>query len=178
MKTCYFPVTLSSFKNLKTSWVQFSGGQHHTVCLDADGKTWQAALVCSRTVSANCFYVHILMRTLLLCLSFLKHTFYCAVFAREGVQPWQSRLRSSWTWTGGWRKKWANAGVEPWDQQQCGVWSVCQLRRDQRGWGGEQRLLTSTGYTHMHTRMRLSLLSTAMLFFLVTWLLDYYYYHY
>lgn len=37
-KTCFFPVKLACFKNSTTSWVEFSGGQHHTVCLDAEGK--------------------------------------------------------------------------------------------------------------------------------------------
>lgn len=35
--TRFFPVTLTCFKNSTTSWVEFSGGQHHTVCRDAEG---------------------------------------------------------------------------------------------------------------------------------------------
>lgn len=35
---CFFPVKLACFKNSTTSWVGFSGGQHHTVCLDAEGR--------------------------------------------------------------------------------------------------------------------------------------------
>lgn len=34
IKTCFAPVKLSCFKN---SWVDFSGGQHHTLCLDGNG---------------------------------------------------------------------------------------------------------------------------------------------
>lgn len=37
-KACFFPVKLACFKNSTTSWVEFSGGQHHTVCLDDKGK--------------------------------------------------------------------------------------------------------------------------------------------
>lgn len=37
---CFAPVKLTSFKNSTTSWVDFSGGQHHTVCLDAEGKVY------------------------------------------------------------------------------------------------------------------------------------------
>lgn len=38
IKTCYFPVALSCFTGF--SWAQFSGGQHHTVCLDSEGKVY------------------------------------------------------------------------------------------------------------------------------------------
>ncbi|KAJ8289294.1 hypothetical protein COCON_G00019530 [Conger conger] len=38
--TYFAPVKLTSFRNSTTSWVSFSGGQHHTVCLDAEGKVY------------------------------------------------------------------------------------------------------------------------------------------
>ncbi|KAJ8340880.1 hypothetical protein SKAU_G00331710 [Synaphobranchus kaupii] len=38
--TCFAPVKLTSFKNSTTSWVSFSGGQHHTVCLDSEGRVY------------------------------------------------------------------------------------------------------------------------------------------
>lgn len=37
-KMCFVPVKLTCFKNSTTAWVDFSGGQHHTLCLDAEGK--------------------------------------------------------------------------------------------------------------------------------------------
>lgn len=38
---CYFPVRVKCFKNSSTtSWVDFSGGQHHTVCLDSEGQVY------------------------------------------------------------------------------------------------------------------------------------------
>lgn len=37
IKTSFFPAKLVCFKNSTTSWVEFSGGQHHTVCMDAEG---------------------------------------------------------------------------------------------------------------------------------------------
>ncbi|XP_054637749.1 regulator of chromosome condensation [Dunckerocampus dactyliophorus] len=37
---CFVPVKLSSFKNSTTAWVDFSGGQHHTVCLDSEGQVY------------------------------------------------------------------------------------------------------------------------------------------
>ncbi|XP_072316882.1 regulator of chromosome condensation [Eucyclogobius newberryi] len=39
-KMCYVPVKLTCFKNSTTSWVGFAGGQHHTVCLDAEGQVY------------------------------------------------------------------------------------------------------------------------------------------
>uniref|UniRef100_A0A672ZNV8 RCC1-like domain-containing protein n=1 Tax=Sphaeramia orbicularis TaxID=375764 RepID=A0A672ZNV8_9TELE len=39
-KMCFTPVKLTCFKNSSTSWVDFSGGQHHTVCLDAEGQVY------------------------------------------------------------------------------------------------------------------------------------------
>ncbi|XP_057689269.1 regulator of chromosome condensation [Corythoichthys intestinalis] len=39
-KMCFVPVKLTSFKNSTTSWVDFSGGQHHTVCLDSAGQVY------------------------------------------------------------------------------------------------------------------------------------------
>ncbi|TKS81872.1 Regulator of chromosome condensation [Collichthys lucidus] len=39
-KMCFFPVKLTCFKNSTTSWVDFSGGQHHTLCLDAEGQVY------------------------------------------------------------------------------------------------------------------------------------------
>ncbi|XP_070823514.1 regulator of chromosome condensation [Chaetodon trifascialis] len=39
-RICFFPVKLTCFKNSTTSWVDFSGGQHHTVCLDAQGQVY------------------------------------------------------------------------------------------------------------------------------------------
>ncbi|XP_028326587.1 regulator of chromosome condensation [Gouania willdenowi] len=38
--TCFIPVKLTCFKNSTTSWVDFSGGQHHTLCLDAEGQVY------------------------------------------------------------------------------------------------------------------------------------------
>uniref|UniRef100_A0A8C5P850 Regulator of chromosome condensation 1 n=1 Tax=Leptobrachium leishanense TaxID=445787 RepID=A0A8C5P850_9ANUR len=38
--TCYAPQNLTAFKNSTKSWVGFSGGQHHTVCVDSDGKAY------------------------------------------------------------------------------------------------------------------------------------------
>ncbi|KAK9513559.1 hypothetical protein VZT92_027085 [Zoarces viviparus] len=39
-KMCFVPVKLSCFKNSTTYWVSFSGGQHHTLCLDAEGQVY------------------------------------------------------------------------------------------------------------------------------------------
>ncbi|XP_049440806.1 regulator of chromosome condensation [Epinephelus fuscoguttatus] len=39
-KMCFTPVKLTCFKNSTTSWVDFSGGEHHTVCLDAEGQVY------------------------------------------------------------------------------------------------------------------------------------------
>ncbi|XP_026150239.1 regulator of chromosome condensation [Mastacembelus armatus] len=39
-KMCFVPVKLTCFKNSTTSWVDFSGGQHHTLCLDAKGQVY------------------------------------------------------------------------------------------------------------------------------------------
>lgn len=36
-KMCFVPVKLTCFKNSTTSWVDFTGGQHHTLCLDSEG---------------------------------------------------------------------------------------------------------------------------------------------
>ncbi|XP_048009276.1 regulator of chromosome condensation [Megalobrama amblycephala] len=38
--TCFVPVKLGSFKNSTTSWVGFSGGQHHTLCLNSEGQVY------------------------------------------------------------------------------------------------------------------------------------------
>ncbi|TSQ69508.1 Regulator of chromosome condensation [Bagarius yarrelli] len=38
--TCFVPVKLTAFKNSTTTWVGFSGGQHHTVCLDSEGHVY------------------------------------------------------------------------------------------------------------------------------------------
>ncbi|MBN3310910.1 RCC1 protein, partial [Amia calva] len=38
--SCFAPVKLTAFKNSTTSWVGFSGGQHHTICLDSEGKVF------------------------------------------------------------------------------------------------------------------------------------------
>ncbi|ETE69318.1 Regulator of chromosome condensation [Ophiophagus hannah] len=38
--TYYSPKILTAFKNSTRSWVGFSGGQHHTVCLDSEGKVY------------------------------------------------------------------------------------------------------------------------------------------
>ncbi|KAM6967957.1 regulator of chromosome condensation [Aplochiton taeniatus] len=40
INTCFAPVKLTCFKNSTTSWVCFSGGQHHTLCLDAEGQVY------------------------------------------------------------------------------------------------------------------------------------------
>uniref|UniRef100_A0A8C2Z4X3 Regulator of chromosome condensation 1 n=1 Tax=Cyclopterus lumpus TaxID=8103 RepID=A0A8C2Z4X3_CYCLU len=37
---CFVPVKLACFKNSTTYWVDFSGGQHHTLCLDAEGQVY------------------------------------------------------------------------------------------------------------------------------------------
>ncbi|XP_053310426.1 regulator of chromosome condensation isoform X2 [Spea bombifrons] len=38
--SCFAPQNLTSFKNSTKSWVGFSGGQHHTVCVDSGGKAY------------------------------------------------------------------------------------------------------------------------------------------
>ncbi|XP_063300521.1 regulator of chromosome condensation [Pelobates fuscus] len=38
--SCFAPQNLTSFKNSTKSWVGFSGGQHHTICVDSDGKAY------------------------------------------------------------------------------------------------------------------------------------------
>uniref|UniRef100_A0A8C6VNP0 Regulator of chromosome condensation 1 n=1 Tax=Naja naja TaxID=35670 RepID=A0A8C6VNP0_NAJNA len=38
--TYYSPKILTAFKNSTRSWVGFSGGQHHTVCLDSEGTVY------------------------------------------------------------------------------------------------------------------------------------------
>ncbi|XP_077151737.1 regulator of chromosome condensation isoform X1 [Ranitomeya variabilis] len=38
--SCYAPQNLTSFKNSTKSWVGFSGGQHHTVCVDSEGNAY------------------------------------------------------------------------------------------------------------------------------------------
>ncbi|KAM9319508.1 regulator of chromosome condensation isoform 1-T1 [Gastrophryne carolinensis] len=38
--SCFAPKNLTSFKNTTKSWVGFSGGQHHTVCLDSEGNAY------------------------------------------------------------------------------------------------------------------------------------------
>ncbi|XP_067167538.1 regulator of chromosome condensation isoform X2 [Apteryx mantelli] len=37
---CFSPQNLTSFKNSTKSWVGFSGGQHHTVCMDSEGRAF------------------------------------------------------------------------------------------------------------------------------------------
>ena len=37
-ESCFIPQNLTSFKNSTKSWVGFSGGQHHTVCMDSEGR--------------------------------------------------------------------------------------------------------------------------------------------
>lgn len=39
-KLCFLPIKLTCFKNSTTSWVDFAGGQHHTVCLDSEGHVY------------------------------------------------------------------------------------------------------------------------------------------
>uniref|UniRef100_A0A3Q1N354 Regulator of chromosome condensation n=3 Tax=Bos TaxID=9903 RepID=A0A3Q1N354_BOVIN len=39
-ESCFVPQNLTSFKNSTKSWVGFSGGQHHTVCMDSEGKAY------------------------------------------------------------------------------------------------------------------------------------------
>ncbi|XP_019741786.1 regulator of chromosome condensation isoform X2 [Hippocampus comes] len=39
-KMHFVPVKLSSFKNSTSTWIDFSGGQHHTVCLDSEGQVY------------------------------------------------------------------------------------------------------------------------------------------
>ncbi|XP_075051974.1 regulator of chromosome condensation [Mixophyes fleayi] len=38
--SCFAPQNLTSFKNSSKSWVGFSGGQHHTVCVDSEGTAY------------------------------------------------------------------------------------------------------------------------------------------
>ncbi|KAJ6663456.1 hypothetical protein lerEdw1_009535, partial [Lerista edwardsae] len=38
--TYYLPKVLTAFKNSTKSWVEFSAGQHHTVCLDSEGAVY------------------------------------------------------------------------------------------------------------------------------------------
>lgn len=38
IETYYSPKILTAFKNSTRSWVEFSAGQHHTVCLDSEGE--------------------------------------------------------------------------------------------------------------------------------------------
>ncbi|XP_008321817.1 regulator of chromosome condensation [Cynoglossus semilaevis] len=40
IKTCFVPVNLTCFKNSTKSWVDFAGGQHHTICLDSEGQVY------------------------------------------------------------------------------------------------------------------------------------------
>ncbi|XP_068125384.1 regulator of chromosome condensation [Hyperolius riggenbachi] len=40
ISTCFAPKNLTSFKNSTKSWVEFSGGQHHTICLDSEGNAY------------------------------------------------------------------------------------------------------------------------------------------
>uniref|UniRef100_A0A8C7F560 Regulator of chromosome condensation 1 n=1 Tax=Oncorhynchus kisutch TaxID=8019 RepID=A0A8C7F560_ONCKI len=40
INTCFVPIKLTSFKNSTINWIGFSGGQHHTVCLDSAGKVY------------------------------------------------------------------------------------------------------------------------------------------
>uniref|UniRef100_A0A8V5GJ17 RCC1-like domain-containing protein n=1 Tax=Melopsittacus undulatus TaxID=13146 RepID=A0A8V5GJ17_MELUD len=37
---CFSPQNLTCFKNSTKTWVGFSGGQHHTVCVDSEGKAY------------------------------------------------------------------------------------------------------------------------------------------
>lgn len=37
---CFVPIKLTCFKNSTTSWVDFAGGQHHTLCLDSEGQVY------------------------------------------------------------------------------------------------------------------------------------------
>uniref|UniRef100_A0A1A7YUB5 Regulator of chromosome condensation 1 n=1 Tax=Iconisemion striatum TaxID=60296 RepID=A0A1A7YUB5_9TELE len=39
-KMCFVPVKLTCFKNSTTAWADFSGGQHHTLCLDSEGHVY------------------------------------------------------------------------------------------------------------------------------------------
>ncbi|XP_044626121.1 regulator of chromosome condensation isoform X4 [Equus asinus] len=39
-ESCFVPQNLTSFKNSTKSWVGFSGGQHHTVCMDSEGRVF------------------------------------------------------------------------------------------------------------------------------------------
>ncbi|XP_003229442.1 regulator of chromosome condensation [Anolis carolinensis] len=40
IETYYLPKILTAFKNSSRSWVKFSAGQHHTVCLDSEGTVY------------------------------------------------------------------------------------------------------------------------------------------
>ncbi|XP_063091963.1 regulator of chromosome condensation isoform X2 [Cavia porcellus] len=39
-ESCFVPQNLTSFKNSTKSWVGFSGGQHHTICMDSEGNAY------------------------------------------------------------------------------------------------------------------------------------------
>ncbi|XP_049587270.1 regulator of chromosome condensation [Syngnathus scovelli] len=39
-KMFFVPVKLTCFKNSNSTWVDFSGGQHHTVCLNSEGQVY------------------------------------------------------------------------------------------------------------------------------------------
>ncbi|XP_032971213.1 regulator of chromosome condensation isoform X3 [Rhinolophus ferrumequinum] len=39
-ESCFVPQNLTSFKNSTKSWAGFSGGQHHTVCMDSEGRVF------------------------------------------------------------------------------------------------------------------------------------------
>ncbi|XP_042346428.1 regulator of chromosome condensation [Plectropomus leopardus] len=40
VELCFNPVLLTCFKNSGTTWVDFAGGQHHSLCLDAEGQVY------------------------------------------------------------------------------------------------------------------------------------------
>uniref|UniRef100_A0A667HB34 Regulator of chromosome condensation 1 n=1 Tax=Lynx canadensis TaxID=61383 RepID=A0A667HB34_LYNCA len=50
-ESCFVPQNLTSFKNSTKSWVGFSGGQHHTVCMDSEGGTSGLRVECSLGIS-------------------------------------------------------------------------------------------------------------------------------
>uniref|UniRef100_A0A8C3GLB3 RCC1-like domain-containing protein n=1 Tax=Cairina moschata TaxID=8855 RepID=A0A8C3GLB3_CAIMO len=51
---CFSPQNLTSFKNSTKSWLGFSGGQHHTVCVDSEGEPqWCLVLHCTEGLGSR-----------------------------------------------------------------------------------------------------------------------------
>lgn len=107
---CFVPIKLTCFKNSTTSWVDFSGGQHHTLCLDAEGKlplrecrTTQVMAENSQVTQGNnkclkCIGKTVALRSFILSsdLSKVQSPFFLILSFRAGLQPGQSRIWSPW----------------------------------------------------------------------------------